>query len=516
MTINDNDFNGTDAGSEQHSIFSAADGFLASDDTQAPLSADYSGSQAQAQNQRAGEASYEAPSYREETPYAFDEFVAEQDDEDQAFSARHAGAARSSEDQGLDDGAAAEESGFDSALAHEHILTDDEADVDALFNALPSSARSDDSDSQPHELSRTDRRKRRRKRRKRIITAFLLVCAFLILAASGAWFVKTRYPQLLRGAEEKVAAAQDYPGPGTGSVEFTIRKGESSASVAQHLAKKGIVASADVFMNAVLNANAESRLQPGTFNLKYRMRAADVVAILTDPAKATGMVEVLTNSRVSDVVTQMEQDSKTWSASDVQAVIDSKGAGILPAEANGSFEGWLEPGTYDPQSYATPADMFKAMVDARIKQLDSLKVPTGEQRERILTIASIIGGEVNQPQYYGMVSRVIANRLAKNMPLGMDSIVAYGNDVSPHALTQSMLTSTTNPYNSRIQKGLPPTPIDQPNAEMIQAAMNPTPGNWLYFVTVNLTTGETKFTDNINDFNKYKAEYEQWEKQQQS
>jgi UPF0755 protein len=94
----------------------------------------------------------------------------------------------------------------------------------------------------------------------------------------------------------------------------------------------------------------------------------------------------------------------------------------------------------------------------------------------------------------------------------MDSVVAYGNNVAPRQLTTKMLNDTSNPYNSRIKKGLPPTPINNPSNDTIAAAMNPADGDWLYFVTVNLDTGETKFTKSVSQFEKYSKEYAEWEK----
>ena len=70
-----------------------------------------------------------------------------------------------------------------------------------------------------------------------------------------------------------------------------------------------------------------------------------------------------------------------------------------------------------------------------------------------------------------------------------------------------MLDDESNPYNTRIRKGLPPTPISNPGDDAIKAALHPEDGNWLYFVTVNLQTGETKFTDNEDTFNEYVQEY---------
>ncbi|HET6635019.1 MAG TPA: endolytic transglycosylase MltG, partial [Streptomyces sp.] len=71
-------------------------------------------------------------------------------------------------------------------------------------------------------------------------------------------------------------------------------------------------------------------------------------------------------------------------------------------------------------------------------------------------------------------------------------------------------TKFKSPYNTYQHKGLPPGPIDSPGLQAIEAALNPTKGNWLYFVTVK--PGDTRFTDsaaehqrNVEDFNRQKA-----------
>lgn len=367
-------------------------------------------------------------------------------------------------------------------------------------------------------LSRTERRNQERResrRRAKKIARIVLIIVLVIAVIAGIGFGVNRLLtgiRARRSAQQTIQtdAAKDWPGPGYGSVEFTIATGESGTSVARRLATKKIVASAQAFTNAVVDADAGDKIKPGTFTLKYRMAAKDVVTIVTDSTQAKGLIQVTSSERVSEVVENVASLSKTITKDDLNAVVNGGGSGILPAEANGKFEGWLQPGTYDPSSYTSAQQLLTDMVKKRIAFLDALKVPTGSQREQILTTASIIGGEVNRQEYYGKVSRVIANRLAKNMPLGMDSVVAYGNNVQPSQLTEAMLTDQSNPYNSRVKTGLPPTPINQPDKAMIQAAMNPEKGDWLYFVTVNLNTGETKFTADESQFQQYSKEYKEW------
>lgn len=89
-----------------------------------------------------------------------------------------------------------------------------------------------------------------------------------------------------------------------------------------------------------------------------------------------------------------------------------------------------------------------------------------------MNIASIAESEACNPDDYGKVARVILNRIDQDMPLGMDSTVAYGFNTTGSKLTDEQLEDGSNPYNTRVNKGLPPTPISNPGDSAIQAAMN--------------------------------------------
>jgi len=131
-------------------------------------------------------------------------------------------------------------------------------------------------------------------------------------------------------------------------------------------------------------------------------------------------------------------------------------------------------------------------------QIDDLDVPTDE-REEVLIKASILEREVNIDTYLPKVARVIDNRLAdpdgetKGF-LQMDSPVLYGLGRTGGIPTADELAKDT-PYNTYIHKGLPPGPIAQPSVAALEATLRPAEGDWLYFVTVNLDTGETLFAD---------------------
>lgn len=347
--------------------------------------------------------------------------------------------------------------------------------------------------------ARTARRNRKSKRNR--IVAFILVLVFALLFVVG--YGLYRVAVYVRNNSQS-SIMEDWPGPGSGFVEFTIEPGQGSVEVGNNLVKAQVVKSQSTFSNIVAANN--KILYPGIYALKKHMNSMDVVEILSDQSKAGGFLDVKAGERATEVIRKAAQISGIDIAQ-FNAIQKTDGAGILPPEAGGSFEGWLEPGVYNVKAIKSASKILAKMVDKRVKKLDSLGVPKGDLRQKVLKIASIAEAEVNNREYYGKVSRVILNRLAKDMPLGMDTTVAYGIGIKAINLTQSQLDDASNPYNTRIHKGLPPTPISIPGDNAILAALNPANGSWIYFVTTNLKTGETKFADNYDDFLKIRDEY---------
>ncbi|WP_278801976.1 endolytic transglycosylase MltG [Bifidobacterium pullorum] len=366
------------------------------------------------------------------------------------------------------------------------------------FSALPP---------RPPRSRREMRRKRSERKRHRIVAAVVVVVVLALVGVAGFFGYRAlKQWKADREAAQQQVIIEDYPGPGNGSVQFTVDSGSDWLTVAQNLTEQDIIKSPE----ALTSIAGNSTLYPGTFSLQYQMKASDVLAVLSDQAQAGGFIEVRPGERVSDVITNAAQVTGL-PESDFQSIIDGDGAGILPAEANGSFEGWLEPGSYNPSEGQTASDILTQMVNARIAKLDEMGVPTGEERERILIIASIAEAEVNREEYYGKVTQVIENRLAQGMYLGMDTSLAYGLNKSASEITDEDIADVNhqNPYNlhNGHTLGLPPTPIGNPGESAIKAAVNPEPGDWLYFVTVDLNTGETKFVSTEDEFWQIRDEY---------
>ncbi|MFV0131085.1 endolytic transglycosylase MltG [Streptomyces sp. HMX112] len=181
----------------------------------------------------------------------------------------------------------------------------------------------------------------------------------------------------------------------------------------------------------------------------------------------------------------------------------------LPPEARGNPEGFLFPATYPVEEGTTPASLLRYMVQTADERFRAQNLAAGARRNGVtpyqtVTIASIVQAEADTPQDMGKVARVIYNRFARSMPLQMDSTLNY-------ALGRSTLdtshadTRLDSPYNTYARQGLPPTPIDNPGEQAVRAAIDPPPGDWLYFVTVR--PGDTRFTADYDEHRRNVQEF---------
>ncbi|MFG2983775.1 endolytic transglycosylase MltG [Streptomyces sp. NPDC048258] len=181
----------------------------------------------------------------------------------------------------------------------------------------------------------------------------------------------------------------------------------------------------------------------------------------------------------------------------------------LPAEAKGNPEGYLFPATYPVTSKSTPATLLAYMVRTANEKLATKAVADGGKAHgmtpyQTATLASILEAEAENRADMGKVARVVHNRLAKSMPLQMDSTINYALNRSTVDTTLSE-TRIDSPFNTYERQGLPPTPIDSPGLEAMAAAVAPTPGDWLFFVTVK--PGDTRFSATYEEHKKNVAEF---------
>ncbi len=307
--------------------------------------------------------------------------------------------------------------------------------------------------------------------------------------------------KLMSGPSDYAAGTQ---GPLTA---VSINPGDSLSTIGRELVDAGIAASVDAVVQAG-NANAQSRyIAPGDYKLPAHLPAATAITLLLNPNSRDSIKLVIPEGmRATAIYGLVAAKLKT----DTLTVQRAFNAQKLPTSASGRIEGYLFPATYEIKHSATPAEVAQMML-ARFQQTAvQLELDRRARAEQmsvhdVMVIASILEQEAG-PADFSKVARVIMNRLAKNMPLQLDSTVNYGLGISHLKLSQSQLNKDTA-YNTYLHTGLPPTPIDNPGAAAIEAALSPAVGDWMYFVTTDPKHMVTEFATTYAQFLALKAKF---------
>ena len=355
----------------------------------------------------------------------------------------------------------------------------------------------------------------RRKRTRSRIPGCLAVLVALAVLVGGSYIGVTKGVGYLR---DQFADPEDYPGPGRGKVTFQVEEGDSIAEMGRGLKEAGVVASVQAFINAANGEPEASGIQVGYYQVKKEMAAVDALDILIDPSNILrNTVTVPEGLRVVDIVEVLAEETD-FSAAQYEKVLEDPEKLGLPDYAGGNPEGYLFPSTYDLAPDATPRSVLVAMVDrwrqaADEADLEARAEELGYTPHELMTVASLVESEAARQEDRGKVARVIYNRLTgeeTNGLLQIDATVNYAANQSLGAVPTTEDLEIDSPYNTYLNPGLPPGPIEAPGDAAIEAAGNPTEGPWFYYVTVNLRTGETKFAETYDEFLAYKDELREY------
>jgi UPF0755 protein len=305
--------------------------------------------------------------------------------------------------------------------------------------------------------------------------------------------------------------SDDYSGDGSGEVLFTISEGEIGDQIANNLVSSGVIKSFDPFYALLLSETPQPVFLPGVYALREKMSAQSALNALLDPGNRVENKVVIPEGTILSTALTLISDSLSLPMEDVTAAASDVTSYGLPVEAT-TLEGFVYPATYTFNPGVTARDVLGRMVGESLATLDSLGVPA-EDRWRTIVMASIIQRESGSSETDYKVSRVFQNRIDQGMTLGSDVTTCYGAGLVGKDciyITQEQLDDASNLYNTRLLPGLPIGPISNPGRVAMDAARNPTEGPWLFFVTVNLETGETIFSETVEEHEAAAAQYEEW------
>jgi UPF0755 protein len=316
---------------------------------------------------------------------------------------------------------------------------------------------------------RGEERRRQRRHRRRVLLV-VLGLGLLIVVGFGTWYEFEAHP---------------LGGPGKGVI-VAITPNESQSAVLSALAARGVIASAFAFRLSFI-VHGTPPIEPGDYYFHENQTFGAVRAVLEAGTDVYPLV-VEPGYTLAEVAARVAEIPGQSESAFTAAV--SSGAVHSPFQAAGSksLEGLIGVGSYQIIPGETGVQLLGAMVGRFDREASAAGLAAAAPRfgltpNELVTVASIVEKEGYITKNMGMVARVIYNRLHNDTPLQMDSTVLYslgqdGGTVTPHD------RQLDTPYNTYKHAGLTPTPICFPSMTALRAAVDPTPGTWLYFVVV--------------------------------
>jgi UPF0755 protein len=288
----------------------------------------------------------------------------------------------------------------------------------------------------------------------------IVIAVVLLIGGTGWWVIHQLNPSGAPGA----------------TVNFTVNDGDTLSSVAGRLEDQKVIKSASIF-RWYASTKGGIDLTPGYYTLHVGENAGAIIKALSTPPAQTfisvtfpeGMTVAQMAERLSSKLTFMSPADFLGAATD-----GSVRSALQPKNIN-TLEGLLFPDTYQVSGDGSESRVVSTMASMMERVARQVDLAAGAKLRgyspyQILIIASLIEREAKVPADRPKIAQVIYNRLASKMPLEIDAAVKYGQDP---AMSWTDMKATDTPYNTYINKGLPPTPIANPGRASIEAALAP-------------------------------------------
>lgn len=332
--------------------------------------------------------------------------------------------------------------------------------------------------------------------RRHPVISCLLVLVVLVVGAGAALAVVTR---------NELSPAQSTQ---SHKVLFTVSKNESLSQVSAHLQARKLVRSGFFFKLFAETKGLQRGLKPGKFALDPGMAVQEIVDVLKGPPLSQAInVTIPDGLRVAQEA-QLLQSEGLFSAASYLKVVNAPTAvpGITPLTGTPQGAGWegLAFGdTYQVLPQVTPDQLLQRQLqdfETRVGQsVASGAASVGLTPYQVVVLASIVSAEGATVADRGLIAGVFFNRLHIGMPLESDVTVLYAQSLTGNNST-NVNTEFASPYNTYLNPGLPPGPIDSPGITAINAVLHPTANN-KYFYFLALPNGKVEYSVTLAEHN---------------
>jgi UPF0755 protein len=323
---------------------------------------------------------------------------------------------------------------------------------------------------------------RHRPRRSSLVVVLVLFAGLV----AGLWYVGTRY-----------RACRDAPEADGSTVTLEVPEGATGQDVAELLATEGLTNCGGFVGDLLLRGTGRaSEILAGTYEIAVGTGLDDIVVVLTTPPKEVPTVELTVPEGLRIRSTHRDERSISSVVAE-QLGLSAKRFAKLAESGRVSLPPYLPKGTPTSEGFLFPKSfelieegldeetVLRVMLDQFATEAEALPWKNaktlGLTPYEIVIVASMIEKEAKVDEDRALIAGVIYNRLAEPMALGIDATLLY-QDPTPDGKLSTADLETDTPYNTRINPGLPPTPIASPGLESLRAALEPAETEYYYYV----------------------------------
>lgn len=298
-----------------------------------------------------------------------------------------------------------------------------------------------------------------------------------------------------------------HPVPST--IVYDFKRGTSLKQLSVDLYQRGAVSKDRLLHYWVRYFDDYSKFQAGSYKFDGAISPADIISMMKNGDTFVPIVlqvtipEGFTYKKITDRLVA----AGVGSQKEFKALEKSKAFLTKHKIPSSSVEGYLYPATYPFSKIPTAQQALSRMIDTFWENLPPNYAENLSEKdltlEQAVTFASLIELETAHDDERNLVSEVIWNRLKDNITLGIDASVIYGVADYNGNLQRKHLKDASNPYNSRIHGGLPPTAIGSPSRKSLEAVLTPTDFGYYYYVLDPSRGNRHHFSKSLKEHNRY-------------
>ncbi|HEX7343480.1 MAG TPA: endolytic transglycosylase MltG [bacterium] len=275
------------------------------------------------------------------------------------------------------------------------------------------------------------------------------------------------------------------PRPAGEFAEISITEGMNVHEIATLLLDKKVIRNAREFIFSARLLRLDDRIQAGVYPLPYGQTNALLLLRLTTAGASAALITIPEGMISYEIAQLLEQKIGLDSAVFMKAVYDTALCAKNDIHAP-SLEGYLFPDSYHFYREMRADWIAQRMVNRFHQVFDSSfqarSAALGLSTNEVVTLASIIEGEMQDPGEDAIISAIYHNRLNKRMLLQADPTIQYIICNNRRRLYRSDL-AVPSPYNTYLHAGLPPGPVCNPGKRALRAALNPASVPYLFMVS---------------------------------